>query len=372
VQICRAALTSDQPIDCSRLDANRWHGITAAALEHGLIHPLYCFLVRAKGRPENVLDNIRNASLEQAVRNYRLTDALLEVFGAFEDGGIDVFVIKGPAVALMTTGQIAAREFTDLDLLIRPDDLNRAQALLLQLGYTQMSAGRPDHRTEKDNQFVRIPDNVMVELHWALTPGGLRFPIEDSGVWARAQTLHFQNAAIRTLGLEDTVAALCIHGLKHGWYSLKWAFDIAQLIAYHGSAIDWQTLIRRCDSADCTRVLLIGIRLASDLFGVTPPAAVSITLDVPAIFKPADAIRSSLLHNTRLSEREIISLLIQTHDRLWNRLFVAVSISVPELPRLLPEVASPITSGPLRFITRPIRLMNRYGYTWLRTALFGR
>jgi hypothetical protein len=85
-----------------------------------------------------------------------------------------------------------------------------------------------------------------------------------------------------------------------------------------------------------------------------------------------EAVKDSIIRCAPLSKSDLMACHIEIHDRLWDRLFIAVTQSVPDLPRLLPEAASPITSGPLRFITRPVRLVHLYGFDWLRKTLVGR
>ena len=49
----------------------------------------------------------------------------------------------------------------------------------------------------------------------------------STGIWERMETVLVFDEPIRTLNLEDTLIALCIHAAKHRWTSLKWTFDIA-------------------------------------------------------------------------------------------------------------------------------------------------
>ena len=373
LSVCRRVLGTAQAVDGISVESDRWSGLLAAALDHGLIGPLHSYASKAGGIPENIRGSIRSAALTQAVHNFQLAETLIEILHSFRDCSVEVVVLKGPAVALIAYEQIATREFIDLDLLVRPEDLSRARAVLGQLGFRQVSEDPRKLGSEKDIQFIRDIDGMLVELHWALNPPPTRFPIELTGIWNRLQSIYFQNEPIRTLALEDTLLTLCIHGSKHDWASFKWLFDIAGILKNKGNTLDCSALLERCKTAGCTRALFVSLRLASTLFAVKPPDAIAMQMTDVSICTLAERFKVSLIGNQPLSQSDLLAYHIQIHDRFWDRLFVAVTMTVHDAPRLLPAAVSPrITNGPLRFVTRPVRLLQLYGLTWLRTVLMGR
>ena len=154
---------------------------------------------------------------------------------------------------------------------------------------------------------------------------------------------------------------------------MKWVFDIASIVKYKATALRWDSLMEHCVAAGCRRTLLASLRLASLLFHVNAPERVAeqILKDASAI-RVAERIKTALLENETLGPRDLLECHIQMHDRLWDRLFVAVTVNVPDLPRLLPVAARPLVTGPLRFVTRPVRLLRLYGLDWLRTTILSR
>lgn len=62
-----------------------------------------------------------------------------------------------------------------------------------------------------------------------------------------------------------TAVILCVHGVKHFWDRLAWVFDVAKLITVQ--KVDWVLLPQIAAEMKSTRVTLLGLYLANDLFG---------------------------------------------------------------------------------------------------------
>lgn len=370
--VCRQDLGTANCPDGIQMDESGWHGLIDAALDHSLISALHNTASKIGSVPGNIRSTIRTQYLSQVARNFQLTSALSEIVRAFTAADVEVAVLKGPAVALIVYDQVAQREFTDLDILVHPEDLRQAQLVLESLGYRHLSRNAPHLRSEKDIQFVRELDDTLVELHWALNSPNTRFPLEATGIWERMQTVRLFEQPIRTLNLEDTLIALCIHASKHRWTSLKWTFDIAQIATRKADILDWDALLQRCAAVGCTRTLLFGVQLAGVLFGLKTPAKLTTPISMNASLTGLlEIVKVSLLQSKPLTVSELMRCHIEVHDRFWDRLSIA-TLPFPDLPGLLPKAAQPITSGPLRFITRPVRLIYTYGFHWLRTTIVGR
>jgi hypothetical protein len=65
-----------------------------------------------------------------------------EILTAFARAGVAVIVLKGPALASEHYPDPALRPFTDLDLLVRRHDRDRAIDVLSAVGYVHASPGR--------------------------------------------------------------------------------------------------------------------------------------------------------------------------------------------------------------------------------------
>ncbi|HXJ42843.1 MAG TPA: nucleotidyltransferase family protein, partial [Bryobacteraceae bacterium] len=206
-----------------------WNYVLATADLHGMLPLLksrldeFCPHVLAG----TTAAELGRACLANAVRNLALTGELIHLLRLFEAQGIEVVPFKGPALAEQIFGNVAMRQFCDLDILVRPESVSRAKALLLARGYTPeflLSPARESEyiRAEHALQFRRTEGNVVMELHWSFGAKNQAFPLSAGDVWQRLEQGQLQGTPIRVLSAEDLLLYLCMHGAKHGWERLEW------------------------------------------------------------------------------------------------------------------------------------------------------
>src|SRR5207248_2341602 len=85
--------------------------------------------------PAAIMDDLRARYEHNARRNLKFTAELFRILDCLEAHEIPAIPYKGPALAEMVYGNLASREFSDLDVLVRPTDVLRAKAALRDLGY---------------------------------------------------------------------------------------------------------------------------------------------------------------------------------------------------------------------------------------------
>ncbi len=108
-----------------------------------------------------------------------------EVVGAMHGEGIRPILLKGPVIARwLYPDEPAARGYCDCDLLVGPDDGERARALLEALGFVVQPhpALAPDEHHARI--FIRPADGANVDLHRTLH--GMQ-AVADARVWAAAR-----------------------------------------------------------------------------------------------------------------------------------------------------------------------------------------
>jgi hypothetical protein len=118
------------------------------------------------------------------------------------------------------------------------------------------------------------PDRrVLVELHWAITSASFPFRLDSAELGKRAETICLLGKPVRSLGPEDLLLILCVHGAKHHWSRLAWICDVAAVL--RASSIVWDCLMRQARQLGAMRMLGLGLRLPHELLGIDLPLELS-------------------------------------------------------------------------------------------------
>ncbi len=139
-----------------------------------------------------------------------------EVAVALREAGGHSLLLKGRTFARwLYEGE--HREYGDADLLVRPDQLPRAESVLAGLGFEKHldSADLP-RQTLHSHTWVRPSDGAAVDLHWTLVGVG----ISADDLWRElARRTDTEAVAGRDLECVDTVARalhVALHAAQHG------------------------------------------------------------------------------------------------------------------------------------------------------------
>jgi hypothetical protein len=341
------------------------------AARHGLRPLLYRHLnaVREKSIPQDLHIQLWAAHELRARRNHAMTAELMRISSLFDSSGIPSIPYKGPALAQAVYGDVALREFCDLDILLREQDVLAAKALLIAQGYAPNYALEPTAEASFMSSALQYhlalthaESDIMVELHWKTDPGCAVELLLGSQLWERPKTASLAGGALRGFAASELLLILCLHGSKHHWASLGWLVDIVELIRQN-PAIDWDWITTAASELGAQRRLSIGLYLAHALLAADVPARVladagdcgvdKIAMDIAAqLFVPQPShpgVFVSLKRDLKLYDRPGQQL---SHG--WNVIFAPslLELSRP-LPRFLSFLYVPARLGRLLLKHRP-------------------
>lgn len=258
-----------------------WDYLLSAAGQHGVLALLhqglstYC----ADYVPPEVIEKLRVMCRANAQHNLHLTRSLLTLLTAFESRSVSAVPYKGPMLAAVAYGNLSLRQFCDLDILVRRQDVLEAMEVLKENGYKlELPPGQSTPipkllYSKKDFRFVSADQRVVVELHWRLAGKHFYFPYSLDQLWPRLETISFSGTPVLNIPPEDLLVILCAHGSKHLWGRLLWICDIAELIKSN-PGLDWQRMMRHARKCGSQRMVLLGLYLAKTLLGSVLPREV--------------------------------------------------------------------------------------------------
>ena len=276
-----------------------WDYLLQLADRHGLQPLLHWHLtaVCPNTVPQKPQQHLRVAFQRVSALNILLTHELQKLIALFAENQVTAVPYKGPALALQLFGNVALRQFSDLDLLVHPRDVLRARDLLLRDGYEPLPPLTEGQqavllRTQCNLPFGREQKRMIVELHWKVSAPSFARPFETEDFWSRLVDGKLETKNIKLPANEDLLLALCIHGSKHLWERVAWIADIAGLISSE-TELNWEELIGRARSTGSERMLLLGLHLAERLLEVNLPDEVKSALkaDAKVGFLADDVVR---------------------------------------------------------------------------------
>jgi hypothetical protein len=247
----------------------------ALAQDHGLL-PLLVSRLRildAELVPRDIETSLRERQRVQVIFTLGLTAELFRIIDRLAASGVEVLLTKGPALAARCYGDPGSRQYTDLDLIMRHNDVRRATESMIGLGYEpKISLAAIDAKKSPGEYVFTLRDTrLLVEFHTEQTFRYHPHPLQIERLFARKSFVSIDGRDVPALSLEDELVLICIHGAKHFWTRLLWIADVAALISRQ--EINWDRALSAAQEVAAERMLRLGLLLAMQLLGARLPDA---------------------------------------------------------------------------------------------------
>jgi hypothetical protein len=267
---------SIEPLASQALD---WANLWSLSQQHG-VAPLLCRGLNGSPTvvPREVGTTLQAHFRSTAQANLLRAGELLRVADKLQAQNISVIPYKGPSLAVRLYGDVALREFSDLDLLIRPDELVPAREVLLRAGYRPELSLTADQevrylRSACEYNFIHDHLGILLELHWQILPQQFSLEFDLERLWGRCRRLRLGSSTVLSLSGEDLLLVLCAHAAKHLWARLIWIADIAGLVN-SSRDLDCDLVFAEAERMGAARLLTISLLLADILFHIDLPDSI--------------------------------------------------------------------------------------------------
>jgi hypothetical protein len=198
---------------------------------------------------------------------------ITKVVESMQRADIAPILVKGGALILATYDSAGLRPMSDLDILVRTSDADRATDILEPEWVPQVRKLRAGYKnTMHSLGFVCEHTKREIDLHWALLSETVGQDT-DSVYWDRAEHVKLPSGLeVLALSPTDQLIQTCVHGLKNNWGNVApiwWITDSAWLLKKH--TIDWDTLIRIAQRQRLIVPLRHALRYLSDEMKLSIP-----------------------------------------------------------------------------------------------------
>jgi hypothetical protein len=359
---CRSGLASSpRRVEAAPDPSTDWEWLLAAAERHAVSPLLTRYLGEsAEGVPAAVLQRLRARFDANALRNVTLAHDLAALLERLAAAGVDAMPIKGPVLAISAYGDLALREFGDLDIVVRAADLVRARELFAGWGFepaTPLTAAGERALLASDHHIPLIGPGgrLTVELHWSLDnlrPGSR---LDGEWVWANARQVPLLGREVSALSWSALLVYLCVHGAKHWWSTLGWIRDVGGVLASAPPGeLDAAPAI--ASAAGAERRLALGVLLAHELLGA-PDRLELPGGDHQVVTILAREVREHLFDERARGRVESLLFQCRTLDRVRDRAGFALHLVAAPHVADVEIVRLPQGVGWLYRAVRPLRLV---------------
>ncbi len=252
-----------------------WETVLNLANHHGLIPLVHLRLKETvwEQLPKEAREALEIGRRNNATQALSMTSELLRLMRLLQQNNIFALPYKGPALSVQLYGDVAMRQYGDLDVVIFKEDWRKVDALLISDGWEiDFNLNPVQEKYFQDgynvHSYFSSRRNVMLEIHWAFAEPLFSFPFALSSIHTPMSELEVSGVVLPVPVPEDLLFILCFHGTKHKWERLGWLTDIAYLLARYPE-LDWQRVYDLAASYRLQRALKTMLCLIHSINRVT-------------------------------------------------------------------------------------------------------
>lgn len=223
-----------------------------------------------------ILTELKAHYMSISQKNMLMSAELIRIMKLLEANNIEALAFKGPVLSQMAYGDITLRQFGDLDVLVKKEDIYKIDTFLKQESYDRLLALTPVQENiwikyAHDLGLIHKGKGTHFEMHWSFLDEDYPMQVDLDDFWKETQKvdLNRNRNSLATFSNENLLLYLCIHGSKHLWERIEWIKDIDLLI--QTQTIEWNTVMEKIKGSGFEKMVYLGLSLTASLFKTSLP-----------------------------------------------------------------------------------------------------
>ncbi len=244
-----------------------YHGIASYFYRNMKINDLNSIL------PADILETLHYTYRLSMIRNLKIYTSLAKVLNELNNNNIQTIILKGAALAEIVYKDIALKNMSDVDILIKNEDIQKTDNILLNLGFkSDINNFVSKHHLRVANNIHYVGNEICIDLHPVI------YNLFKIDPWINASEVKIYNVKTLILGAEEFLIHLCIHLNAHFYGSkstrLIWWCDIATLIKHFKQNLNWKRFVYLSNMYDINKAVSKILLSISEWFEVEIPVNV--------------------------------------------------------------------------------------------------
>lgn len=237
------------------------------------------------------------------VSNHLLISELHTTLSALREAAVEVILLKGAALINRYYLDPGIRPMSDLDIMVRPQDLHKTSEMLMRQGWTPRINRNLDRacsdRLVHAIDFVRLRNGRLIELdvHWTPLHRAKWVGVEET-FWQHSLPVKVKDVNCRVLDPTHQLLHICLHG--GSWNAMppfRWIVDAHWILKQDGTQIDWHRLLDQARLYNGSMMLKTGLNYLHGTLGLPIPQ------DIIDRLSDSQPTRLELLEHRLLTEQ---------------------------------------------------------------------
>ncbi len=322
-----------------------WECFLRKARENGIAAVVYSKLNEIKKDcthiPSFILKKLKKVYYLNATKNSLIYEELGKMLKIFSNVGLQVIVLKGAVLAEKIYGNLALRPMTDVDLLVKKEDLFCLNEQMKILGYRPSDISVEDidfssgYLTTLDYRSLS-PNSPSFHVHWHFVNSTIpnesyikNIKIED--IWRDAEKTKIADVETLVMAPHHLLIHLSEHALRvtHSLSKLSFFCDIDEAVNFCQERLDWERLIKESLKFNLNRMVYLSLYFTAKFLETKIPENVLSKLK-PERFSLGERIFMNSISNNKRYPGLSYLVHLSMNDGLFKKMkFLAKTLFPP-------------------------------------------
>ena len=236
-----------------------WKWIHNYAINQNLVS-IFLQILNPETVSAEIMEDWRQLKMRILFTQIKALRATCKLFSILEDAKINALSMRGIILANTIYKNIDMRPMRDVDILIRPDDVERALEVLRANGLEPYKRRR--------TQCLYSIDDIKFEIHWSfLTAKRYRFKLDTDKLLESRKKIKTPEGNLYSLSDENEFLGLILHAfIHHDLYVILSLIDMGLFMTQTNIDFDW--LVAWGRDSHLTRMLHFSMAYVNYLFNL--------------------------------------------------------------------------------------------------------